>query len=176
MILGALYVATKLEESHTDPRSILNVVNHIYQVREKLPEQPLNIFESYYVDQKETMYAGERKLLKSLGFKVFVDHPHRYILAFLKILGSHENTELVQKCWNYLNDSQKTTACCQFPPHVIACTAIYLAARALKKALPEKWYTLFDSSLADIEKCGLEIMKLYERPPSRYIELRPKKK
>ncbi len=175
MLLGALYLATKLEESHVDPRSILNVVHHVEDFRNQRRSVPLNIFLPFYTDRKETIFAAERKLLKSLGFHVFVEHPHRYILAFLKILGCHEHKELVQKCWNFLNDSMRTTLCVQFPAHVIAATAIYLAARTLRKALPVNWWTLFETTLQQLEDAGLQILILYEMPKAAYVELTPRK-
>merc|ERR1711991_211240 len=158
MIVGVLFLATKLEENHTDPRRILNVLTHIYQVREQLPQRPLDIFQPEYAELKDTMYAGERELLKTLGFHVFVEHPHRYILAFLKILGSHEDNALVQKCWSFLNDSMRTTLSCEYAPNIIASAAIYLAARTLQKPLPAGWFSLFDASQAELEDASLRIL------------------
>jgi hypothetical protein len=123
---------------------------------------------------KDTIFAAERKLLKSLGFHVFVEHPHRFILAFLKILGCHDNKELVQKCWNFLNDSMRTTLCVQYPAHVVAATAIYLAARTRQKALPAQWWTLFETTLEQLENAGLQILLLYEQAPATYVELSPR--
>ena len=173
--LGVLFLATKLEENHTDPRSLLNVLNHIYQVREARPQEALNIFESAYIDQKDTMYAAERKILKALGFRVFVELPHRYILPFLKILGCHQNNELVQKCWSYLNDSMRTTLCCQYSANIIAAASIYLSVRNFEKSLPENWHTLFDATLKELEDSSLQILMLYEmNPKCHYVELAPK--
>ena len=31
IVLGVVFLASKLEENHVDPRSIVNVLNHIYQ-------------------------------------------------------------------------------------------------------------------------------------------------
>jgi hypothetical protein len=175
MLLGATYLATKLEESHVDPRSIVNSVHHVYQVREGRPVVPISIYDPAYSAMKDTIFAAERKMLKSLGFHVFVEHPHRFILAFLKILGCHDNRELVQKCWNFLNDSMRTTLCVQYPAHVVAATAIYLAARTLQRALPVQWWTLFDTTLEQLEDAGMQVLLLYEKRPATYHELTPRK-
>lgn len=141
-----------------------------------VPAEPLNIFDSSYASMKDTMFAAERKMLKSLGFHVFVEHPHRYILAFVKILNCHTNRPLVQRSWNYCNDAARTTLCAQYRPYVIAATAIYLAARTLSVALPNDWWTLCEASREQLEDGALQILLLYEQGKCYYTELTPPRK
>lgn len=165
MLPACVLAATKLEETHVDCRSILNVITFLLQRRDKVPTEPINIYDREYGRSKEKMFMCERKLLKSLGFRVYgiflslvcfffvlidfslryMDHPHRYILPFLKILDCHQNRELAQSAWNFLNDSLRTTLCVQYAPYVVAATAIYLAARIIKKALPDGYRLAFFS-------------------------------
>ena len=67
----------------------------------------------------------------------------------------------------------RSTVCTQFASHVIAATAIYLAGRYLKKALPQDWWKLCETSFEEIEDCALQILSVYD-VKSVYVCLAPK--
>lgn len=46
----------------------------------------------------------ERYILKEMGFRTYVEHPHKFLLNFISVLKMKDNKELTQKAWNYLND------------------------------------------------------------------------
>ena len=70
----------------------------------------------------------------------------------------------------------------RYAPHVVAATAIYLAARMIQKALPDgydtcffltcfgansvlllcRWWRLCEATIEQLEDCGLQILRLYE--------------
>lgn len=45
---------------------------------------------------------SERAILKELGFMVYVELPHKFILNYTKVLDG--DGELTQQAWNFLND------------------------------------------------------------------------
>ena len=74
-------------------------------------------------------------------------HPHRYLLALSHVL--QPEPALAQRAWAHLNDGMRTCACLLYRPEVVACAAVWLAARALDIALPESppWWSVVDASL-----------------------------
>ncbi|PWZ00139.1 cyclin-like protein [Testicularia cyperi] len=62
---------------------------------------------------------------------------------------------LAQRAWSCLNDALQTPIYSLFPPHIIACAAIHLAARLTMPVRqlpmsPRPWWTLFDATEAEI--------------------------
>jgi len=51
---------------------------------------------------KADLVITEKHILKELAFNVHVQHPHKLVINYLKILNQIEN--LGQKAWNYMND------------------------------------------------------------------------
>ncbi len=50
------------------------------------------------------MYFAEISILGLLGFNVQVQHPHGFMINYLKSLELEDNHDLAQRAWNYLND------------------------------------------------------------------------
>ncbi len=94
---------------------------------------------------KNQLVNIEKHILIELGFNVHVQHPHKLVISYLKVL---ESESLNQKAWNYMNDSFRTNLFCRYQPSVIACASIYLAACDMKVKLPDNppWWKLFDAT------------------------------
>ena len=94
----------------------------------------------------------------------------RFILSVLNfalspVLGTRSSTcwslwtylkggeTLARGAWSSLNDFTRTTVACQYQPHAIAVTSIYLAATVLDVALARTlpWWQVFDVELAEIQ-------------------------
>ncbi|CAC5385116.1 CCNL [Mytilus coruscus] len=75
--------------------------------------------------------------------------------------------------WNYMNDSFRTNVFVRFLPESIACACIYLAARQLQIALPDRpsWYSIFNVREDDIQEICLTILRLYARQRPNVEEL-----
>ena len=96
-----------------------------------------------YGNWKSELVAMERYILKELGFDLYQlsEHPHKYILYFVKLLGG--NADLSQVAWNYLNDSMRRDICLRYPAQAIACAALYMSARRIQFPLPEGMHSYF---------------------------------
>lgn len=90
---------------------------------------------SFGDDPKEEVITMERILLKTIKFDLQVDHPYRFLIDYAKSLkssGSTPKDPVVQKAWNFVNDSLETTLCLQWEPEIIAVAMTYLACKISK--------------------------------------------
>jgi hypothetical protein len=53
---------------------------------------------------KNEMIKAERHMLKELGFNLYVEHSHKFLVSYLRLLNLVSNKELAQCAWNYAND------------------------------------------------------------------------
>jgi hypothetical protein len=67
--------------------------------------------------------------------------------------------------------SLRTTLCLRFKPHIIACGAIFYAARRLGVALPEEppWWGVFGVEEAGMYEVVRVMHDLYQRPRAEHI-------
>jgi cyclin L len=190
--MGALFLASKIEECVHPVRDVVNVFHYaICRYRGK----PYSIMDYYceeYMMLRNEVVIAERYILKELGFNIHVAHPHKLIISYLKLLQLVEHRQLVQRAWNYLNDGLRTVIFLIYPHHVIATSVIWLACRDLGVSLPEEsdeegdqpkdhvrrepgkfhaWYQIFDTSLDDIEDVARHILHLYQHPLPRDLPL-----
>lgn len=164
--MACVVLASKIEEAPRRIRDVINVFNHLKQLRSGAKIEPLPL-DKDYIDQKTNVIRVERKLLKKLGFCVHIKHPHKFIVTLLQVLNQEENAELMQTSWNYMNDCHRTDVFIRHTPEVIACACIFLSARVLRIPLPSEpchWYELFDVTTAEIESVSKKILYLYTRP------------
>lgn len=120
---------------------------------------------SFGDDPKEEVITMERILLKTIKFDLQVDHPYRFLIEYAKCLKSNGTTpkeQVVQKAWNFINDSLETTLCLQWEPEIIAVAMMYLACKISKYEVADwkgrtpdhqKWWDMF---VKDITKGVLD--------------------
>jgi len=182
---ASLLLACKLEEQHRRLRDVITVFQRLQfrTVQEGKARGyaggPTPAVDSASRDaMKQEVIRAERHILFELGFAVYLllEHPHKYVIQFVKSMIRSPHwlvAELAQKAWNYLNDSTRTVLCCQYRPHQIATASIYLAARALKIRLPADppWWAVFETEQEDLKCIARTILRLYKRPPARYISV-----
>lgn len=186
---AALALACKLEENNRKLQQVITACHRV-QMRALLEEESDNpayagkptpgfeVGSHDYTKNKDDVVRAERHILRELQFDMivlFLDHPHKYLLQYVKAL---ECPELVQKAWNYLNDSSRTSLCCAYQPHFIALASIYLAARASGTKLPSRppWWEAFDIDFKDLRAISKAIMAMHRRPLPEYIYIPRKKK
>ncbi|CAF1423426.1 unnamed protein product [Adineta steineri] len=165
-------LAAKIEENARRIRDVVNVFHHIKQVRSGKNIRPL-LIDQTYIDRKNEVIKAERRLLKELGFCVYVKHPHKMITMYLKVLEKERERHLVQYAWNYMNDSLRTDIFLRFTPETIACACIDLAARTLQITLPKSppWFIIFGARQSEIHFIMIAILRLYEHRPKSLDEL-----
>ena len=108
---------------------MLNVFNHLEQKRAgAINVAALDIYSQKYTTLKERLIRAEREILKELGFVLYTEHPHKFILNYCKLLTLERDTpRLAQQAWNFINDSQRTNVCIKFAPEVSAARGLALS-------------------------------------------------
>ena len=67
-----------------------------------------------YETRKQELINVERHLLRTFGFILHVDHPHKFVLNYLNILEA--GAALKQEAWNLSNDRRAPAlpmGCCR---------------------------------------------------------------
>ena len=162
--MACVLLSCKIEEHPRRPRCVINVFNHIKQVRNGTPIKPI-VLDDHYVSLKKKVIMLERRVLKDLGFCVHIKHPHKVLVMYLQLLGSDKDNKFVQMSWNFMNDSLRTDIFVRYQPETVACACIYLSARKLGIPLPKKpaWYEVLNVEEDDIKDCCYRIICLYQR-------------
>lgn len=156
MAAAALLVACKIEEQHRRIRDVANAVHYCFCARESTGPAdtskrplPLDYYGQPGFEWKSIIVSSERHLLKELGFQVFVDHSHKFVLVFANVLkdkgsaSTDEWLELTQGAWNYANDAYRSRLPVLESPEALACACIALSARRFNVLLPSEWTTVF---------------------------------
>lgn len=160
--MACLFLAAKVEESPRAARDVVNVSRHV-MARDGEPSDPLDSYGEEYLALKKELVTAERRVLKELGFCVHVNHPHKLIISYIKMLGLDEVEELAQLSWNYMNDGLRTNVFLRFKAEVIACACIHLALLKLQVSMPPDWWLIFDATLDGLREIGATILGLYQR-------------
>ena len=169
----AVFLACKLEECPRKLRDVVNVFHRMSRRRERKPLTHLEYFSKRYEDVKADLVRVERHMLREFGFCIHAEHPHKFVLNYLRMMG--QNSEMMNAAWKIANDSLRTTLCIRFKADKVAVACIYLAARQLGVVLPEDppWWDLFDVTRASIEMMCESILAVYELGKTEYRALGP---
>jgi hypothetical protein len=117
--MGALYLASKLQECPVRMRDLINVYDVLLQrtahKRKALasgdlrpPElkyAPMSYFGNTFYDLKDALVVSEMQILKRLGFNVNVVLPYGTLVNYLRLLGLTGRDDVCQRAWGYLNDA-----------------------------------------------------------------------
>eukprot|EP00824_Muranothrix_gubernata_P003596 TRINITY_DN1450_c0_g1_i2.p1 TRINITY_DN1450_c0_g1~~TRINITY_DN1450_c0_g1_i2.p1 ORF type:complete len:511 (-),score=96.96 TRINITY_DN1450_c0_g1_i2:11-1543(-) len=153
-----------------EAESLLKSENIIEGVVEFLYKPLVENSEEYW-KLKEDVLLSERHLLHTFAFELVVHHPYKPLIHFVKTIQAGKGRQakgLAQAAWNFVNDSLRTPLCLQYPPHVIASSAIFLGAKILKIPLPgqregeKPWWVLFDVTIEQIEDAASQVLDLYD--------------
>ncbi|CAK5264701.1 unnamed protein product [Mycena citricolor] len=164
--MGALYLASKLEECPIRMRDLINVYDVLLQrARHSGPGPfkyaPMSYFGSTFYELKDALVVAEMQILKRLGFNVHVVLPYGTLINYLRVLGLADDGETCSKAWGYLNDALQTPVYALYPVPTITSAAVLLATRDLSRALPDDWWVLFDAPEEDLWAVAGTIMRLY---------------
>ncbi|BGP58705.1 hypothetical protein JCM8202v2_006382 [Rhodotorula sphaerocarpa] len=145
--MGALFLASKLEEAPVRIRDIINCYAYLSALAtfcSSPPYPPPSAFTAYepsdyfateFYDQKDALVIAEMQLLKRLGFQTQSGLPYGHLVNYLQVLELAGEGKLVDRCWGYCNDLLQTPAPAQYPQSTLALASIYLATR---QHLPRK--------------------------------------
>lgn len=112
--MGALYLASKLEECPLRMRDLINVYDLLLaRAKHNLTSSdpstfqydPMSYFSQTFYDLKDALVVAEMQILKRLGFNVQVQLPYGTMVNYLQVLGLTEREGVPQKAWSYLNDA-----------------------------------------------------------------------
>lgn len=114
--MGALFLASKLEEAPVRIRDIINCYAYLSALTSfcsSPPYPPPSAFTAYepsdyfateFYDQKDALVIAEMQLLKRLGFQTQSGLPYGHLVNYLQVLELAGEGELVDRCWGYCND------------------------------------------------------------------------
>lgn len=117
--MGALYLASKLEECPVRMRDLINVYDLLLQrsnhklrsftaPNDHKPEfkyVPMSYFGNTFYDLKDSLVVSEMQILKRLGFNVHVVLPYGTLVNYLRVLGLTGREDVCSRAWGYLNDA-----------------------------------------------------------------------
>jgi len=169
--MTCVYLSSKVEEEKRRHRDVLNVFDRL---QKKNSNKPLNVLDPYsrrYSKWKLSMMKLELIILCDLGYQLKLKSPHKFILNYISVLEADD--KVAQKAWSYLNDSLRLPGIIEIRPELLACAAIYLAAKYFQISLRRDppWHQLFDASKEDIEYVSRMIMELYKIPEHCFQKL-----
>lgn len=117
--MGALYLASKLQECPVRMRDLINVYDVLLQrtahrrkalvSRDPHPPElkyiPMSYFGNAFYDLKDALVVSEMQILKRLGFNVNVILPYGTLVNYLRLLGLTGRDDVCRRAWGYLNDA-----------------------------------------------------------------------
>lgn len=112
--MGALYLASKLEECPIRMRDLINVYDVLLQraahtigpnADTPFKYYPMSYFGASFYDLKEGLVVAEMQILKRLGFNVHVVLPYGTLINYLQVLGLVKHENACAKAWGYVNDA-----------------------------------------------------------------------
>ncbi|TPX63989.1 hypothetical protein SpCBS45565_g06186 [Spizellomyces sp. 'palustris'] len=182
--MGAVFLASKVEETPRKVKDIVNVFSWLIDVNRGITPRvesyagldghlTIVLFVQQFNELKDGIIAGELHILCKLGFNVQVQQPHGFMMNYLQGMNVVDNEDLAQRAWNYMNDGLRTSIYVCYQPSTIACAVIYLAARVCKVKLPTNppWWEVFDADLEDLENVSGHILNLYRKPVRKGLPL-----
>ncbi|KAH3745863.1 arginine-rich cyclin 1 [Pelomyxa schiedti] len=170
---SSLFLACKIVECPKHPQTVLTVWHHLLQKKNGQTIDTLMPGSNLYSEMREDLIKNEHNILRELGFMMYVELPHKFILNYLNLLEGSK--ELGQSAWNYANDSLRTSLCIRYQAEVIAVACIFMAAERVGVTLPItpdfSWWELFDVSLEEIQQFKEIMTSLYKLGKPRKVDL-----
>lgn len=120
--MGALYLASKLEECPLRMRDLINVYDLLLQrdrhtlamlsldqPKGEFKYAPMSFFGTNFYELKDALVVAEMQILKRLGFNVHVVLPYGTLVNYLRLLGLTSREDACTKAWGYLNDASASS-------------------------------------------------------------------
>ena len=152
---SCIYLSGKADNDHQKLRDLINVS----QTTLKKISEPLNLNEEYYAI-REAIVQAELFLLRMINFKVQVEHPHKYLLHYLKSLKEWFSPDVWQRypvaetSWSILQDFYHDPNVISSDKAIISLACIKLALQSFGIAVPyskieKPWHSVFHPKATD---------------------------
>lgn len=174
--MAALFLASKIEEYPRKAREVIDVFTYVISRKLKC-EIELRYQEHERV--REDLITAERRLLKTLGFNLLSSYPHKIIITYYNAIvfkldpernvwREHVNQRILQRAWNYCNDSLRLDVYLRFTKEAVAFACIQMACEDLQMTFPKstdgrEWYCLFVADDSEVKKSIDMIRSFYKR-------------
>jgi hypothetical protein len=157
---AALYLASKLTETPTKPRNIINVTTYLFKTPTVSPVSPKHapadpeacyVNEHMYLYHRTRLLDMETEILKTLGYQTHTALPYALTINYVQTLDCLTKP-LLTRCFGYLTDALLSPSMLYLThqPNALAAAALYLAARDELVKLPEGWWEIFDVEREDL--------------------------
>ncbi|KAI9737762.1 MAG: hypothetical protein M1834_009130 [Cirrosporium novae-zelandiae] len=148
---AVVYLAAKLSQTPLSSRSLLLIYTYllrnppspIWPKPTTIDEPAVLLPESSYQIRKDELYEDEKTVLQTIGFQTSFSNPMLLALTYLSTIftpsGGDNEKIVARKVVELLNDGLLSPQVLYLThqPNVLACAAIYLAAREVEVKLPE---------------------------------------
>lgn len=136
------------------------------RIRGRSARRVLDFFGAQGFDWSAGIRDAERHLLCAIGFRLAVDLPHKFVLVFLNELrqqahapswnrqtdGVNVFQALLQRAWNFANDSLLLPVSVIERAEDVACACITLSLRRLELELVHGWQVVFGSCTSECDR------------------------
>ena len=166
---ACLFLASKVEENC---RKMKDLVVACVRVAQKSPSKEVDDQDKEFWRWRDTILALEDILLEALCFDLMLESPYTTLYNLLIQFRLEEHKGLRNAAWTFVNDSCLTPLCLLYPPHTIAASAIYCAARhcdvrLLDDEYGRPWWEGAGVDLVDMRRACNFIADLYEGVPGK---------
>ena len=168
LVSAAVYLASKLEETHKRLRDVILVMDQLCSPRQNIRYGSTVYFSLMkdYFEFRAGIIQAEISILAKLAFNVHVEHPHGYLFNYISSMNL--GNKFAQLALEYLNDSFATIVHCIYQPYLVACGIIHLTSLKTNVALPNDWFQVFDAKEQDLDIIARLVLQLYTIPPTKF--------
>ncbi|KAL7589892.1 hypothetical protein Lser_V15G40180 [Lactuca serriola] len=172
IVAACIWLASRQGENPRRARYVINVFQRMEYRRENLTLDYLDASSmKKHPELKMDLIRCEGHILKELAFSCHVEIPHKLMVSYISVLGTHP--KLMQESWNLANDSLRSTLCVRLKAEVVACGVVYAAARRVHVPLPENppWWEAFEVEKSGIDEVCRVLAHLYSLPKAEYLHV-----
>ena len=167
---SCIYLSGKADNDHLKLRDVINVT----QTTLKKTNEPLDLNDEYYAI-REAIVQAELLLLRMINFKVQVEHPHKYLLHYLKSLKEWfspdvwERYPVAETSWSILQDFYHDPSVVQLDNALISLACIKVALQSFGIAVPyskidKPWHSVLHPKGQLISKRPFVVFKSTKTP------------
>lgn len=182
--MAALFLASKVEEC---PKKASTLIDEFVRVVSGKLRRKFHLNSTEHDKIRQELITAERRMLKNLGFNLLSSYPHKIIVSYYQVIVNYldrdkiiwnETVErmILQKAWNFCNDSLRTEVFIKFSKEAVACACLQLACEETGRLFPrttdgQEWYLLFTGE-SELKTVINIIRNLYSYKRPDYYDVR----